>query len=121
MPYNVAKYGYKPRGDGSARNVAQTQFGADLKVGLTSNVTLDGAINPDFGQVEADPGVLNLSAFEQFFAERRPFFLEGSGIFRYDIDCKTGSYRAVLLAAHRSCPAAAQQLRRRRIPAADVH
>lgn len=90
MPYNVAKYGYKPRGDGSARNVAQTQFGADLKVGLTSNVTLDGAINPDFGQVEADPGVLNLSAFEQFFAERRPFFLEGSGIFRYDIDCNDG-------------------------------
>ncbi len=90
MPYSVARYGYKPRGDGSARNAAQAQIGADLKVGLTSNVTLDGAINPDFGQVEADPGVLNLSAFEQFFAERRPFFLEGSGIFRYDIDCNDG-------------------------------
>ncbi len=90
MPYNVAKYGYKPLGDGTPRNAAQTQFGADLKVGITSNVTLDAAINPDFGQVEADPGVLNLSAFEQFFAERRPFFLEGSGIFRYDIDCNDG-------------------------------
>ena len=90
MPYSVAKYGYKPRGDGSARDAGATQFGADLKIGLTSNVTLDAAINPDFGQVEADPGVLNLSAFEQFFAERRPFFLEGSGIFRYDIDCNDG-------------------------------
>ena len=90
MPYSVARYGAKPRPDGTPRNAAQTQFGADLKVGLTSNVTLDGAINPDFGQVEADPAVLNLSAFEQFFAERRPFFLEGSGIFRYDIDCNDG-------------------------------
>ena len=90
MPYTVAKYGYKPRGDGSARDAGATQAGADLKIGLTSNVTLDAAINPDFGQVEADPGVLNLSAFEQFFAERRPFFLEGSGIFRYDIDCDDG-------------------------------
>ena len=90
MPYTVARYGHKPLGDGTPRNAAQGQFGADLKVGLTSNVTLDGAINPDFGQVEADPGVLNLSAFEQFFAERRPFFLEGSGIFRYDIDCSDG-------------------------------
>jgi hypothetical protein len=90
MPYTVARYGHKPLGDGTPRNVAQGQVGADLKVGLTSNITLDGAINPDFGQVEADPGVLNLSAFEQFFAERRPFFLEGSGIFRYDIDCNDG-------------------------------
>lgn len=90
MPYSVAKYGYKPLGDGTPRDAAGTQFGADLKVGLTSNVTLDAAINPDFGQVEADPGVLNLSAFEQFFAERRPFFLEGSGIFRYDLDCNDG-------------------------------
>jgi hypothetical protein len=90
MPYSVARYGYAPLGDGTPRSAAATQFGADIKLGLTSNVTLDAAINPDFGQVEADPGVLNLSAFEQFFAERRPFFLEGSGIFRYDIDCNDG-------------------------------
>ena len=90
MPYSVSRYGYSPRGDGTARDAAKAQFGADLKLGLTSNVTLDAAINPDFGQVEADPGVLNLSAFEQFYAERRPFFLEGSGIFRYDIDCNDG-------------------------------
>ena len=90
LPYTVGRYGFKPRGDGTPRNAAGSQFGADVKLGLTSNVTLDGAINPDFGQVEADPGVLNLSAFEQFFAERRPFFLEGSGIFRYDLDCNDG-------------------------------
>lgn len=90
MPYTVAKYGASPKGDGTPRNAAATQIGADLKVGLTSNITLDAAVNPDFGQVEADPGVLNLSAFEQFFAERRPFFLEGVGIFQYNIDCNDG-------------------------------
>lgn len=90
MPYSVARYGASPRGDGTPRNAAKTQAGADIKLGLTSNITLDAAVNPDFGQVEADPGVLNLTAFEQFFAERRPFFLEGSGIFRYDIDCNDG-------------------------------
>ena len=91
MPYSVARYGYKPLGDGAPRSAGTTQLGADVKIGLTSNVTLDAAINPDFGQVEADPGVLNLSAFEQFYAERRPFFLEGSGIFRYDLDCDDGA------------------------------
>jgi hypothetical protein len=52
---------------------------------------VDAAINPDFGQVEADPAVLNLSAFEQFFAERRPFFLEGTGIFSFNLECNDGS------------------------------
>jgi hypothetical protein len=56
----------------------------------SSNLTLDATINPDFGQVEADPSVLNLSAFEQFYGERRPFFLEGTGIFSFDIDCNDG-------------------------------
>ncbi len=91
MPYAVGRYGASPRADGKPSNATRSQFGADIKLGVTSNVTLDAAVNPDFGQVEADPGVLNLSAFEQFFAEQRPFFLEGSGIFRYDIDCNDGS------------------------------
>jgi hypothetical protein len=90
VPYAVSKYGASPKGDGTPANAAAQQVGADIKLGITSNITLDAAVNPDFGQVEADPGVLNLSAFEQFFAERRPFFLEGSGIFRYDIDCNDG-------------------------------
>jgi hypothetical protein len=57
--------------------------GADLKYGLTSNVTLDATVNPDFGQVEADPAQLNLTVFETFFEERRPFFVEGSQIFAF--------------------------------------
>ncbi|MDH3223841.1 MAG: DUF5916 domain-containing protein, partial [Gemmatimonadota bacterium] len=57
--------------------------GGDLKYGLTSNLTLDVTINPDFGQVEADPARLNLSAFETFFPEQRPFFVEGANIFNF--------------------------------------
>lgn len=52
--------------------------GADLKIGIGPNLTLDATFNPDFGQVEADPAVVNLSAFESFFTEKRPFFLEGA-------------------------------------------
>ncbi|MCB9473931.1 MAG: carbohydrate binding family 9 domain-containing protein [Candidatus Delongbacteria bacterium] len=58
------------------------RIGADLKMGLGSNLTLDATINPDFGQVEADPAELNLTAFETFFNERRPFFLEGDRLLR---------------------------------------
>jgi len=56
--------------------------GADVKMGLGPNITLDGTVNPDFGQVEADPAVVNLSAFEVFFDEKRPFFTEGSQLLR---------------------------------------
>ncbi|HEX2095448.1 MAG TPA: DUF5916 domain-containing protein [Longimicrobiaceae bacterium] len=52
--------------------------GGDLKMGLGPNLTLEGTVNPDFGQVELDPAEVNLSAFETFFPERRPFFTEGS-------------------------------------------
>ncbi len=52
--------------------------GADFKLGLTPNLTLSATVNPDFGQVEVDPAVVNLSGFETFFPERRPFFVEGS-------------------------------------------
>src|SRR5207244_6861237 len=61
--------------------------GADLKYGITSNLTVDATVNPDFGQVEADPSVLNLTAFETFFQERRPFFVQGAGIFRFNVNC----------------------------------
>jgi hypothetical protein len=57
--------------------------GADLRVGLGPALTLAATINPDFGQVEVDPAVLNLSATETFFPEKRPFFLEGAGIFEF--------------------------------------
>ena len=52
--------------------------GVDAKIGFGSNLTLDATVNPDFGQVEADPAEVNLSAFETFFDEKRPFFIEGS-------------------------------------------
>jgi hypothetical protein len=57
--------------------------GLDLKYRLTSNVTLDATVNPDFGQVELDPSVINLTAFETRFEERRPFFVEGADIFNF--------------------------------------
>ena len=63
-------------------NVSQS-FGGEIKYGITSDLTLTATINPDFGQVEADPATINLSAFEVYFPERRPFFLEGSDIFRF--------------------------------------
>ena len=83
MPYTVAraetfaKTEGDPYRDGSR---ADADFGLDGKIGLTSDLTLDFTINPDFGQVEADPSEVNLSAFETFFRERRPFFIEGADI-----------------------------------------
>lgn len=58
-------------------------MGADVRIGLTSNVTLNATVNPDFGQVEVDPAVVNLSDFETFYEEKRPFFVDGASIFRF--------------------------------------
>ncbi|MEQ1857628.1 MAG: DUF5916 domain-containing protein, partial [Longimicrobiales bacterium] len=60
-----------------------TDYGADFKYRLTSNVTLDATVNPDFGQVELDPSVINLTDFETRYEERRPFFVEGADIFNF--------------------------------------
>lgn len=60
----------------------QARAGLDAKMGLGPNLTLDATINPDFGQVEADPAEVNLTAFETFFDERRPFFTEGEALLR---------------------------------------
>lgn len=65
-------------------------LGLDVKYALSPGLTLTATVNPDFGQVEADPAVVNLSAFETFFPERRPFFLEGTGTLRFDLDCNDG-------------------------------
>ena len=70
--------GSDPFNDGARQSGAT---GIDIKYGVSSNVTLDATANPDFGQVEVDPAVVNLSAFETFFPEKRPFFLEGANIF----------------------------------------
>lgn len=60
-------------------------FGLDGKIGITNDFTLDFTINPDFGQVEADPSEVNLSAFESYFEEKRPFFIEGRNITNFQI------------------------------------
>ena len=61
----------------------QARAGGDLKYLLTSNITLDATINPDFGEVDVDPAVVNLSAFETFYPEKRPFSVSGSGAFDF--------------------------------------
>lgn len=59
---------------------ASARAGGDVKIGIGSNMTLEATVNPDFGQVEADPAEVNLTAFETFFSERRPFFVEGANL-----------------------------------------
>jgi hypothetical protein len=91
-PYTVAnltrqRNGGNPLVSPSALGAAA---GVDMRYAVTPGLTLNATVNPDFGQVEADPAVVNLSAFETFFNERRPFFVEGSGNFRFDADCYDG-------------------------------
>ncbi|NNE16244.1 MAG: carbohydrate binding family 9 domain-containing protein [Saprospiraceae bacterium] len=74
-----------PFADGSDTDF---NFGLDGKVGITNDITLDFTINPDFGQVEADPSQLNLDGFQIFFSERRPFFIENNNLFDFQV---TGS------------------------------
>lgn len=90
MPYVVARVKSFPRDPQNPFTASGREWfggiGGDAKIGLSSNFTADLTINPDFGQVEADPSVMNLSAFETFYDERRPFFLEGRTIFNVDYD-----------------------------------
>ncbi len=71
-----------PRDPLHHRRSFQGRGGIDAKMGLGPNLTLDATVNPDFGQVEADPAEVNLTAFETFFDERRPFFTEGAALLR---------------------------------------
>ncbi|HXH25225.1 MAG TPA: DUF5916 domain-containing protein [Vicinamibacterales bacterium] len=93
MPYMVGSLALAP-GDGTALvdpEDARGSGGLDLKYALRPGLTLTATVNPDFGQVEADPAIVNLDAFEVFFQERRPFFVEGSGTFQFNVDCNDGS------------------------------
>jgi len=81
LPFVTTQNLTEQRADGWA-HPQRAAMGLDLKYGIKENLTLDATINPDFGQVEADPAVLNLTAFEVRFEERRPFFQEGVGMFR---------------------------------------
>ncbi len=85
-PYVVARN----VSNGPAQDFSRSSHGAvgaDLKYRVASNLTLDATVNPDFGQVESDPSVLNLTNFETFYDERRPFFVAGRGVFRFDVNC----------------------------------
>ncbi len=79
-PYAVART-TDPSMTGDEEHDDFQNFGVDLKYGITSDLSLNATFQPDFGQVEADPAVLNLSPFETFFSEKRPFFIEGARFF----------------------------------------
>lgn len=88
MPYSVGRLQVfrpvpgNPYADGGSQSLAG---GLDGKVGLTSDLTLNFTLNPDFGQVEADPSVVNLTAFETYYEEKRPFFVEGQAITSFQL------------------------------------
>ena len=84
MPFTATEMVHRPdiAGDPFFRqNTVSPRLGLDFRVGITSDLTLTGTVAPDFGQVEADPSIVNLSGVENSFAERRPFFTEGSDAF----------------------------------------
>ncbi len=88
LPYGMGRQKYYPEIAGNPyADGTDTDFnlGLDGKIGVSSNFTLDFTFNPDFGQVEADPSSLNLTSYETFFDEKRPFFLEGKNIFDFKI------------------------------------
>ncbi|HYJ81021.1 MAG TPA: DUF5916 domain-containing protein, partial [Longimicrobiaceae bacterium] len=85
LPYTVARAEHVDPGENPFRGDREygMSAGVDLKYRLSTNLTLDATLNPDFGQVEVDPAVVNLTAFETVFQEKRPFFVEGSEIFSF--------------------------------------
>lgn len=94
-PYTVGKYETFEKEEGNpfaTGNAAALTGGLDGKIGVSSNLTLDFTINPDFGQVEADPSEVNLSVFETYFSEKRPFFIEGSNILKFQITGGDGGF-----------------------------
>jgi len=80
LPYTAGELALQGKPDPADpfNRATEGRVGADLKMGLGPNLTLDATVNPDFGQVDADPAEVNLSTTETQFAERRPFFLEGA-------------------------------------------
>ncbi|MGD0753625.1 MAG: DUF5916 domain-containing protein [Bacteroidales bacterium] len=93
-PYGVARtetFQAEPENPFQATGkLSKLNGGIDAKIGITNNMTMDLTINPDFGQVEADPSVVNLSAYETFFTEKRPFFIEGNNITNFGLGIGDG-------------------------------
>ncbi len=86
MPYVTTRAAFTPHAAGDPFNDGSRfspGVGADARIGLGSNLTLNATVNPDFGQVEVDPAVVNLSDVETFFSEKRPFFVDGSSVFDF--------------------------------------
>jgi hypothetical protein len=84
LPYALARQMYQPTATmEDERKKFEGGVGLDLRYGPTSTATVNATFNPDFGQVEADQAILNLTSFETFYPEKRPFFLEGSQIFDF--------------------------------------
>jgi len=103
-PYAMGKLEAAPREEGNPFATGTTpgySIGIDGKVAVTNDLTLNFTINPDFGQVEADPSEVNLSAFETYFRERRPFFVEGSNIFNFPLEAGGGFSRENLFYSRR--------------------
>lgn len=93
-PYLTSNYGILKTEDENPfynGKDSKINIGTDIKVGIGNNLTIDATINPDFGQVEVDPSVINLSAFETFYREKRPFFIEGANIFRFGVGGPTNN------------------------------
>lgn len=87
-PYGVLKsehYTSEPGNKFADGNDQSVSFGVDGKVALTSDLIFDYTVNPDFGQVEADPSQVRLDGYQNYFQERRPFFIESANIFSYDL------------------------------------
>ncbi len=93
-PYTVASaenFGRIPDNPFLAKGrSSKINAGLDAKIGVTNNMTMDLTINPDFGQVEADPSEVNLTAYETFFKEKRPFFIEGNNITSFNLGIGDG-------------------------------
>ena len=86
QPYSLASVTRAPGNPGDPPQGSNAlSGGADVRYGLTSDLTLTATVNPDFGQVEADPAVVNTSGYPILFSEKRPFFLEGTEIFRFKL------------------------------------
>ncbi|WP_224362055.1 DUF5916 domain-containing protein [Hyalangium versicolor] len=86
-PYVAARFGLSPQYSDPSRpkprlSSPSADVGVDLQAALTSSMSLSATVNPDFGQIEADQLILNLNTFEQFFPEKRPFFLQGMDVFQ---------------------------------------
>jgi hypothetical protein len=99
MPYRRVRSEFRRVPDGDPFRDGADYFsaaGLDLKYGLNSNLTVNATVNPDFGEVEVDPAVVNLTAFETFFPERRPFFVEGADVFRFGFSSSYNTFNTTI-------------------------